>query len=230
VCLRSCSNTVVLQAKSSSSSVQPDTRPRVHPTRMERRIIEVLVPELGDLTDCSNHRGLTLLPTITKLFTHLLLQLVRPHVELYDYQYGFCRGRGTGLFALDCRRAATSAERQTDVSGLPQCKAYDRVMHHAFHDHFAHKGVSGKMWRLIDALYQRCSARVSLRGCLSSPLTVHSGVAQGAPCPLFCVRSLWMTCLSMSKPSLPTLASVLGKHHWCSRLMPTVKLLPPRLP
>jgi hypothetical protein len=38
----------------------------------------ILVPAFksGDLTDCSNDRALTILPTITKLFTHLLLQRV----------------------------------------------------------------------------------------------------------------------------------------------------------
>jgi hypothetical protein len=37
------------------------------------------------------------------------------------------------------------------------------------------------MWRLVDDLYQRCSARVCLDGYLSQPRTVHSGVAQGCP-------------------------------------------------
>jgi hypothetical protein len=58
-------------------------------------------------------------------------------------------------------------------------KAYDRVMHYVFLDRLARKGVSGMMWRVIDALYQRCSVQVFLGGCLSSSLTVNSGLAQG---------------------------------------------------
>jgi hypothetical protein len=45
----------------------------------------------------------------------------------------------------------------------------------------ADKGVTGKLWRLIDALYQRCSARACIDGCQSKPLAVHCGVAQGCP-------------------------------------------------
>jgi hypothetical protein len=63
---------------------QPDTRPRVHLTGLEGGIL-VLTPKSGDLADCSNYRGLTLLRTITKLFAHLLLQRVRPHVPLNDH-------------------------------------------------------------------------------------------------------------------------------------------------
>jgi hypothetical protein len=87
--------------------------------------ILVLVPKSGDLTDCLNYHGLTLLPTITKLFTHLLLQRVRPHVQLNDHQYGLHWGRCTAdaLFALDAtvsQDALPSAARRTDVPGLPR--------------------------------------------------------------------------------------------------------------
>jgi hypothetical protein len=60
-----------------------------------REGIIVSVPKSGDLTDCSNYRGLPLLPAITKLFTHLLHQRLRPQLQLNDHQYGFRRGRGT---------------------------------------------------------------------------------------------------------------------------------------
>ena len=49
----------------------------------------ISVPKTGDLTHCSNYRGLTLLPSINKLFANLLLQRLRPHVQLHDHQYGF---------------------------------------------------------------------------------------------------------------------------------------------
>jgi hypothetical protein len=152
--------------------------------RSWREGILVSVPKSGDLTACSNYHGLTLLPTITKLFTHLLLQRVRPHDQINDHQYGFRRGRGTAdaLFALDAVvRPRVQRGELTCLAFIDWSKAYDRVMHHAFLARLAHKGVSGKMWRLIDALYQRCSARVSLGGCLSSSLPVYSGVAQGCP-------------------------------------------------
>jgi hypothetical protein len=138
-----------------------------------REVTLVSVPKSGDLTKCSNFRGITLLPTVTKLFTHLLLQRVRPHVQLNDHQYGFRRGRGTAdaLFALDATvRPRVQQGELACLAFLDWSKAYDRVMHHAFLDRLAYKGVSGKMWRLIDVLYQRCSARVSRGGCLPRSL------------------------------------------------------------
>jgi hypothetical protein len=68
-----------------------------------REGILVSAPTSGDLTNCSNYRGLTLLPAISKLFTILLLQRVSPHVHLHDHQYGFRQGQSAAdtIFALD---------------------------------------------------------------------------------------------------------------------------------
>jgi hypothetical protein len=144
----------------------------------------VSVPKSGDLTNCANYRGLTLLPAISKLFSNLLLQRASPHVELSDHQYGFRHGRGTAdaLFALDATvRPRVQRGELTYLFFLDWSKAYDRVMHHAFLARLAHKGVTGKLWRHIDALYQHCSAQACTDGCHSTPLAVHCGVAQGCP-------------------------------------------------
>jgi hypothetical protein len=49
---------------------------------------------------------------------------------------------------------------------------------------------------------------------------------KGAPCLISCMRSLLMVSLSLSKPSVPTLESVLGKHRWCTRPVLTIKPTP----
>ena len=45
----------------------------------------------------------------------------------------------------------------------------------------AAKGVHGKAWRLVDALYRSTSTQVRLQGSLSDPFPVRCGVAQGCP-------------------------------------------------
>jgi hypothetical protein len=123
----------------------------------------VSVPKSGDLTNCANYRGLTLLPAISKLFSNLLMQRMSPPVALNDHQYAFRHGRGTAdaLFAPDATvRPRVQRGELTYLFFLDWSKAYDRVMHQALLARLAHKGVTGKLWRLIDALYQRCSARV----------------------------------------------------------------------
>jgi hypothetical protein len=140
--------------------------------------------KFGDLQSCTNYRGLTLLPALSKLFSNLLLQRLSPNVELNDHQYGFRHGRGTvdALFALNATvRPRVQRGELTRLFFLNWNKAYDRVMHHAFLARLAYKGVTGKLWRLINALYQRCSVRACIDGCLSLLLAVNSGVAQGCP-------------------------------------------------
>jgi hypothetical protein len=126
----------------------------------------VLVPKSGHLTNCTNYRSLTLLPALSKLFSNLLLQRLNPRVELSDHQYGFRHGHRTAdaLFSLDAIvRPLVQRGDLTCHIFLDWSKAYDRVMHHAFHAHLADKGVMSKLWRLIDAFYQRCSPGVYRR-------------------------------------------------------------------
>jgi hypothetical protein len=120
---------------------------------------------------------------------------------------------GDALFALD---AAVQPRVQRGeikcLAFLDWSKACDRVMHHAFLDRLAHKGVSGKMWRLIDALFSDARPGCPLEAA-SPPLCLCiEEWRRGAPCPLSCMRSMLMACLSLSKPSVPTLAFVLGKN------------------
>jgi hypothetical protein len=112
-------------------------------------------------------RGLTMLPAISKLFRNLLLRLVSPHVELKDHQYGFRHERGTAdaQFALDATvRPRAQRGELTYLFFLDWSKAPNRVMHHALLARLAYKGVTGKLWRLIDSLYQCCSARTCIDG------------------------------------------------------------------
>jgi hypothetical protein len=120
------------------------------PSPWRKRIL-FSVLNSGDLSDCSKYRGLTLLPTITKLLTHLLLQRVRPHVQLNDHQYVFGGGAVLQMPSL----LWVQRGELTCLASLDWSKAHNRVMHHACLDRLAHKDVSGKMWRLIDALYQQ---------------------------------------------------------------------------
>jgi Reverse transcriptase (RNA-dependent DNA polymerase) len=146
--------------------------------------VMVPLPKTGDLTECGNYRGLTLMPAIDKLFSQIMVKRLSAHVQLHDHQYGFRTGRSTfdALFALH------AAVKPRVRDGLLSCllfldwsKAYDRVMHAAFLDRLAAKGVTGKAWRLVDAMYKNASSRVRLEGHMSSASHVTCGVAQGCP-------------------------------------------------
>jgi len=53
----------------------------------------IIVPifKKGDVTDCSNCRGISLLPTTYKTLPNILLSRLTPHAEeiIGDHQFGF---------------------------------------------------------------------------------------------------------------------------------------------
>jgi hypothetical protein len=59
----------------------------------------IIVPiyKKGDRTDCSNHRGISLLSTSYKIFSNILLSRLTQYVDeiIGDHQCGFRRSRST---------------------------------------------------------------------------------------------------------------------------------------
>jgi hypothetical protein len=59
----------------------------------------IIVPihKKGDKTDCSNYRGISLLPTTYKILSNILLSRSIPYAEeiIGDHQCGFRRNRST---------------------------------------------------------------------------------------------------------------------------------------
>lgn len=57
----------------------------------------IKLPKKGDLTDCNNWRGITLLPTCSKILSKIILNRIRRPVEevLREEQAGFRESRST---------------------------------------------------------------------------------------------------------------------------------------
>jgi len=51
----------------------------------------VHIYKTGDKIDCSNYRGISLLPTTYKILSNILLSRLTPYAEeiIGDHQYGF---------------------------------------------------------------------------------------------------------------------------------------------
>ena len=65
------------------------------PTKWKNGVI-IRFPKKGDLSDCSNWRGITLSPVALKFFSRILLNRLEPVIDnvLRDEQAGFRKGRG----------------------------------------------------------------------------------------------------------------------------------------
>jgi hypothetical protein len=66
------------------------------PDQWKESII-VPVHKKGDKTDCSNHRGISLLSTSYKMLSNILLSRLVPYIDeiIRDHQCGFRRNRST---------------------------------------------------------------------------------------------------------------------------------------
>jgi hypothetical protein len=64
------------------------------PDQWKESII-VPVHKRGDKTDCNNYHGISLLSTIYKILSNILLSRLVPHIDeiVWDHQFGFRRNR-----------------------------------------------------------------------------------------------------------------------------------------
>jgi hypothetical protein len=62
-----------------------------------KELIIVPIYKKGDKTDCSNYRGISLLPTTNKILSNILLPRLIPYAEevIGDYQCGFRHNKST---------------------------------------------------------------------------------------------------------------------------------------
>lgn len=148
----------------------------------------IIVPifKKGQRTDCSNHRGISLISTVSKLFTIILLRRLSQTRELTarEEQAGFRPGRGcvdqifTLRLILEHRRAYA---RPTIIVFLDIRAAFDAVDREALWNCLLLNGVPSKFVRIMKALYTNTSARVRVYNTLSDNFSIKSGVRQGCP-------------------------------------------------
>ena len=63
---------------------------------MERGVI-IKIPRKGNLRECENWRGVTLLPVVSKILGRIIIDRIRKGIDhrLHKEQAGFRSGRGT---------------------------------------------------------------------------------------------------------------------------------------
>jgi len=149
--------------------------------------IIIPLPKKGDLSDCGNWRGITLLSVPGKVFSRILLNRMQDAVDqlLRQQQAGFRRGRSCteDIFTL---RQISSLEKVTEgrqpviVNFIDLRKAFDSIHRPALWKILQLYGLPTKPVTVIQKLYEDNSSavRVNGPGNTSSWFKVETGVRQ----------------------------------------------------
>ena len=119
----------------------------------------------------SNYRGISLIPTMCKLYTNILNKRIVEYMDtnnvLEDVQNGFRRDRSCEdhIYSLtSILRNRKNEGRDTYTCFVDMAKAFDRVNRDILFIKLANIGVSGNMLESIKTLYAEYKASVNVNG------------------------------------------------------------------
>ncbi|KAL9959458.1 hypothetical protein ACROYT_G032784 [Oculina patagonica] len=144
----------------------------------------------GDLRDCNNWRGVTLLPVISKIFGRMLLERIKRGVDkkLRKEQAGFRSKRSTTepIFILRNILEQTNEWRTgLYVHFVDFEKAFDSVHRESLWNIMKSYGIPRKMVRVIAGIYQGFECAVVDGSEASEWFKIKSGVKKGCVMPGF---------------------------------------------
>ena len=144
----------------------------------------VKLPKKGDLGNCNNWRGITLLVIASKVLTRVILARVKDSIDrkLRQNQAGFRPDRSCTDQTATLRIIVEQSVEWN--SPLYLCfidfmKAFDSLDREVMWQLLKHYGVPQKLINIIMALYDSCQCCVIHGGKLSPAFSVKTGVKQG---------------------------------------------------
>ncbi|XP_047033011.1 uncharacterized protein LOC124639612 [Helicoverpa zea] len=144
----------------------------------------ITVPKKGDLSECGNWRGITLLSTPSKVLCQIILDRLSGAVEplLRKEQAGFRPNRSCTDQINTLRiilEQASEWQRDMYLTFVDFEKAFDTLRWNCIWDRLREIGVPEKITSIIKAIYGKYSCRVTHDGLVSEDIPVHAGVRQG---------------------------------------------------
>ena len=176
-------------------------------------MLAVIVPLYkgkGDVYECGNYRGISLLSVVGKVYGRVLINRIRDKTEgvISEVQSGFRRGRGCTDQTFAVREICEKyLKKGKDVyfAFLDLEKAYDRVDRDAMWNVLRLYGVGGKLLKAVKSMYAGSKACVRVGNEMSEWFTVRVGLRQG------CVMSPWLFNLYIDGVVREVNARVLGR-------------------
>ena len=151
---------------------------------MEAKI--ALIYNKGDSTKCENYRPISLLNTMYKLMSSIMVKRIQKGVDhkLHETQYGFRKDRSTADAIHSVRNVLTQSRGTNDdniVVLLDWEKAFDKVTHEALFLTLERLNIDEKLINLVKALYRNPTFTVEQEGIVSDKHLQHTGIRQGCP-------------------------------------------------
>lgn len=146
-----------------------------------------LIHKKGDKSDPLNYRGIALINTICKIFTQIINHRMRNWCEMHDSlnenQTGFRKGRGTldNIFAVSViSQLHLRLQKQRMYAIFVDFKrAFDTVKLNLLWQKLYSKGISAKLIRILQNIYNNASMQVKVMNKLSSLIPISLGLLQG---------------------------------------------------
>jgi len=148
----------------------------------------VSIHKKGDLSDCNNYRGISLINNGLKI----IAKIIANRISKYGIDEGFIRPEQFGFrnreecislyttLRIICQRRKFE-NKDTYLAFLDLKKAYDSVPIYNVLMKIHHLGIRGKCYNFIENLYLSSKACVRVDGQLSESFNIKKGVHQGCP-------------------------------------------------
>lgn len=156
----------------------------------------IKLPKKGNLSNCNNWRGISITPTVTKIFNKIILDRISEPLNklIAPTQAGFLPHKSC-IDQINTLRILIeqSVEFNTSlyITFIDFEKAFDALKREFIWNALEARGIPDKIIKLIKNSYEGCVSRVLHAGSLSEAFTTKSGVKQGcALSPLLFITAL----------------------------------------
>lgn len=150
----------------------------------------VKIPKKGNLKECKNWRGITLLSMLGTIFNRILLERMKAAVDklLRDEQAGFCSEIScTDQIAIPRIIIEQSLEWNTSlyVTFIDFQQVFGSIDRNTFWSLLQHHGIPQKLINLIKANYEPSTCQIIHNGNFTESFPIRTGVRQGCLLSLF---------------------------------------------
>ena len=154
------------------------------------------LPKKGDLGDCNNWRGITLLSLTSKVFSRIVLSRLTAVLvkDLRPQQAGFRPGRSCSDHIFNLRQILEQSKEWNIplyINFIDLERAFDSIHRESLWKILRHYGVPAKLVRVIAMLYSDFKSQVICDSELTEAFNVSTGVNQG------CILSPFLFILAM---------------------------------